>query len=53
MILKIKAFINNESGATAIEYALIATLISTAIISGATGLWKYVEQYYVSVSSNF
>jgi len=31
-------FANDESGATAIEYGLIATLISVAIIAGATVL---------------
>lgn len=29
-------FLKNESGATAIEYGLIAALISVAIIGGAT-----------------
>ena len=31
-------FANDESGATAIEYGLIATLIAVAIIVGATAL---------------
>lgn len=31
-------FAKDESGATAIEYGLIATLISVAIIIGATAL---------------
>lgn len=31
-------FAKNESGATAIEYGLIATLIGVAIIVGATAL---------------
>jgi pilus assembly protein Flp/PilA len=31
-------FANDESGATAIEYGLIATLIAVAIIIGATAL---------------
>ena len=31
-------FVKNESGATAIEYGLIAALISVAIIGGATAL---------------
>lgn len=31
-------FIKSEDGATAIEYALIATLISVAIIGGATAV---------------
>ena len=30
----LKRFLKDESGATAIEYALIGTLISLAIISG-------------------
>lgn len=31
-------FVNDESGATAIEYGLIACLIAVAIIAGATSL---------------
>ena len=31
-------FVNDESGATAIEYGLIACLIAVAIIVGATSL---------------
>ncbi|OQM74700.1 Flp family type IVb pilin [Manganibacter manganicus] len=31
-------FFKDESGATAIEYGLIATLIAVAIITGATAL---------------
>ena len=31
-------FLKNESGATAIEYGLIAALVSVAIITGATAL---------------
>ena len=33
-----KQFIDDESGATAIEYGLIACLIAVAIIVGATSL---------------
>jgi len=33
-----KKFFNNESGATAIEYGLIAALIAVAIISAVTTL---------------
>lgn len=38
MILKVKKFLKCEHGATAIEYALIASLISVALIGGATTL---------------
>ncbi|MCP4182979.1 MAG: Flp family type IVb pilin [Hyphomicrobiales bacterium] len=34
----VSRFLKNESGATAIEYGLIAALISVAIIGGATAL---------------
>ncbi len=34
----VSRFVKNESGATAIEYGLIATLIGVAIIAGATAL---------------
>ena len=34
----IKRFMNDESGATAIEYGLIAALISVALIAGGTAL---------------
>jgi pilus assembly protein Flp/PilA len=37
MIKSLKKFVANESGATAIEYALIASLVAVAII-GALGL---------------
>ena len=32
----IKSFLADESGATAIEYALIASLVAVALIAGAT-----------------
>ncbi|MEM7464728.1 MAG: Flp family type IVb pilin, partial [Pseudomonadota bacterium] len=34
----VSRFLKNESGATAIEYGLIAALISVAIIGGATAV---------------
>ncbi|WP_182086078.1 Flp family type IVb pilin [Aureimonas sp. ME7] len=38
MFKLLKRFRKNESGATAIEYGLIAALIGVAIITGATTL---------------
>ncbi len=42
MLKFIKSFVGNESGATAIEYALIASLIAVALVTAlknlATGL---------------
>ena len=39
-------FLKDETGATAIEYALIATLISVALIAGATTLGNKVEDSF-------
>ena len=36
-------FLNDESGATAIEYGLIAGLIAVAIITGATSLGNSLD----------
>lgn len=38
MISLMKRFARDDSGATAIEYGLIAALISVALIAGATTL---------------
>jgi pilus assembly protein Flp/PilA len=43
--------LQDESGATAIEYALIAVLISTAIIIGATALGTQLNTTYQSIST--
>lgn len=39
----IRHFIKDESGATAIEYGLIAALLSVAIVAGATALGGNLE----------
>ena len=46
----VKTFIKDESGATAIEYGLIAALISVAIISAATTLGSNVSNTFKNVS---
>ena len=48
----IKNFISNESGATAIEYGLIAALIAVAIIGGVTAVGTKLSTAYETVSSN-
>jgi pilus assembly protein Flp/PilA len=35
-MLRVRNFLNDESGVTAIEYALIASLIAVAIITAVT-----------------
>ncbi len=45
-------FVKDESGATAIEYGLIAALISVAIIGGATALGTNVGNTFNSVAGS-
>jgi pilus assembly protein Flp/PilA len=52
MIKSIKKFLANESGATAIEYALIASLIAVAIIASVTLLGTQVQNTFNEVSQN-
>jgi len=52
MIRPIKKFIANESGATAIEYALIASLIAVAIIVSITVLGTQLQNTFNEVGSN-
>lgn len=44
-------FLKNESGATAIEYGLIAALISVAIIGGATAVGTGVNNTFTSIKN--
>ena len=43
-------FLKDESGATAIEYGLIAALISVAIIGGATTLGTSLNSTFATIS---
>jgi pilus assembly protein Flp/PilA len=45
-------FIKNESGATAIEYGLIATLIALVIIAGITTVGTSLSTTFNSVSAS-
>jgi pilus assembly protein Flp/PilA len=44
-------FMRNEEGATAIEYGLIAALISVAIIGGATAIGGGVNNTFTNVKN--
>lgn len=44
-------FLKDESGATAIEYGLIAALISVALITGATTLGNALNTQFQSLST--
>lgn len=44
-------FMKEESGATAIEYGLIAALISVALIAGASTLGNKISDQFNNISS--
>jgi len=44
-------FINDESGATAIEYGLIAALVAVVIITGLTALGNSLNTKFTSVAN--
>lgn len=48
---KILEFLKNESGATAIEYGLIAAGISVAIIAVINGLGTKLNTKFTSIST--
>jgi pilus assembly protein Flp/PilA len=43
--------LKDESGATAIEYGLIAALISVALITGATALGNAIDAKFSSIAN--
>jgi pilus assembly protein Flp/PilA len=47
----LRAFLKNESGATAIEYGLIAAGISIAIIAVVNGLGTKLKSTFSSIST--
>ena len=46
------AFLKNESGATAIEYGLIAALIAVVIITGVTAVGTNLSGTFQSLAGN-
>ncbi|WP_026480899.1 Flp family type IVb pilin [Ahrensia sp. 13_GOM-1096m] len=42
----LKQFLSNEHGATAIEYALIAAMLSLAIIGGVSSTFNAIEHMF-------
>ena len=47
----ISRFIRDESGATAIEYGLIAALIAVVIITGVTAVGTHLSTVFTTLSS--
>jgi pilus assembly protein Flp/PilA len=51
IFVPVSRFLNDESGATAIEYALIASGIAVAIATTVVSLGSSVKGLYTSVST--
>ncbi len=49
---KIRSFLKNSKGATAIEYGLIAALIAVAAITAMQGLGNQLKTTFSNVSTN-
>ncbi len=50
-MLLICRFLKDPQGATAIEYCLIAGLISIAVVAGARGIGTHLNSYFAAVNS--
>jgi pilus assembly protein Flp/PilA len=50
LIQKAKDFVRNEDGATAIEYGLLAALISVVIIVAVTAIGKSLGESFTYIS---
>jgi pilus assembly protein Flp/PilA len=51
MLAKLRQFLSDDSGATAIEYGLIAAGISIAIIAVVNGLGTKLNTKFTSIST--
>ncbi|MBA5723929.1 Flp family type IVb pilin [Candidatus Liberibacter sp.] len=49
----LKDFLKDESGATAIEYGLIASLIAVAMIAGASALGGAINNKFMDITNKF
>jgi len=47
----LRNFLHDEDGATSIEYALIAGIVSVAIIAGASTLGEILQEMYSSYAT--
>ena len=50
-MLRVRNFLSDESGVTAIEYALIASLIAVAIIGAITTVGTQVSTVFTEVGA--
>ena len=49
-----RRFLRDESGATAIEYVLVATIVSIVIVAGAAAIGQHVRvAFFDNVAAGF
>ena len=53
MFAKFATFLKDDSGATSIEYALIASIMSVALIGGAASIGNQTNNTLTNVSESF
>jgi pilus assembly protein Flp/PilA len=53
VIAKLRRFLRNEGGATAIEYALLASGVAGVIVAVVTAMGTSIQGMYQSVSDGF
>ena len=51
MIATIRSLLNDESGATAIEYGLIAALVAVALITALTNMGTGLTNKYTKITN--
>ena len=49
--MNIKRFVENESGATAIEYGVIIAILSLSIIGSSNSVWVVIKNKFLYVSN--
>jgi pilus assembly protein Flp/PilA len=52
MLQKFKMFVTDDSGATAIEYGLIAALVAVVIITGLTAVGTNLSSKLATISTS-
>jgi pilus assembly protein Flp/PilA len=52
MINRVKEFLKNESGATAIEYGILASCIAIVLIPAANALGRKMSTQMTNVTNN-
>jgi len=51
MLTRLKQFLADQSGATAIEYALIAALVAMALVGSVTALGASLKSIFTTVAT--